>query len=97
MEKLIKKLRSYAEAYREPPFGREIEGTLELFEQAAAELENMTEMKKRFLDGIGVHYQGNDAEDGIECPICGNEVARNDDYPEMMPRHCPECGTKLIY
>ena len=46
MEKLIKKLRSYAEAYREPPFGREIEGTPELFEQAAIELENVAELKK---------------------------------------------------
>lgn len=97
MEKLIKKLRSYADAYREPPYGREIEGTPELLDQAATELENAIELKKRFLDGIGVHYQGNDADDGIECPICENEVARNDDYPEMRPRHCPKCGTKLIY
>ena len=22
---------------------------------------------------------------------------RNDDYAEMRPKHCPECGTKLIY
>ena len=97
MEKLIKKLRSYADAYRKPPFGREIEGTPELLEQAATELENVAELKKRFLDGIGVHYLGDDADDGIECPICGCEVARNDDYPEMRPRHCPECGIKLIY
>lgn len=31
------------------------------------------------------------------CPFCGYEVARNDDYEEMRPKHCPECGTKLTY
>lgn len=44
-----------------------------------------------------VNYQGDDEMDGIECPICKYEVASNDDYAEMRPKHCPECGTKLIY
>ena len=44
-----------------------------------------------------VNYQGDDEMDGIECPICKYEVASNDDYAEMRPKHCPKCGTKLIY
>lgn len=40
-EELIKNLKSYAEAYRLPPYGREIEGTPELLEQAATELQNV--------------------------------------------------------
>lgn len=60
-------------------------------------LESVDAMKKRFMDGISVHYQGTDTDDGIECPFCGYEVARNGDYIETKPKHCPECGTKLIY
>lgn len=54
-------------------------------------------MKRRYEDGMKVHYQGDDADDGIECPICKCEVARNDDYADMKPKHCPDCGTKLLY
>ena len=39
----------------------------------------------------------NDADDGIECPVCKWEVARNDDYECERPKHCPNCGTRLIY
>lgn len=60
-------------------------------------LESEEAMKWRFVDGVNVNRQGDDADDGVECPFCGYEVARNDDYEEMMPKHCPECGTKLIY
>ena len=101
MEELIKSLRLYAEMYRKPPYGKEVDGTPELIEKAATELqeatESITKMKKRYIDGMEVHYQGDDADDGIECPHCGYEVARNDDYQDMKPKHCPECGTKLIY
>ena len=72
-----------------------------LMDEAAKRLEDALEsveaLKKRFTDGMNVHRQGDDADDGIECPFCGYEVARNDDYKEMRPKHCPECGTKLIY
>ena len=101
MEELIKTLRSYAEEYRKPPYGKKIEGTSELLEKAASKLqeavESVEKMKKRYIDGTKVNYQGDDADDGIECPFCGYEVARNDDYSDMKPKHCPECGTKLIY
>lgn len=60
-------------------------------------LESAEALKNRFIDGMNVHSQGDDADDSIECPFCGYEVARNDDYEEMRPKHCPECGTKLIY
>lgn len=62
---------------------------------AKAALESVDIMKRWFIDGISVHYQGIDADDVIECLFCGYEVARNDDYIEMRPKHCPECGRKL--
>lgn len=51
----------------------------------------------RFTSGLAVKREGDDESDGILCPFCGYEVARNDDYCDMRPKHCPECGTKLIY
>ena len=59
-------------------------------------LESVEALKNKFIDGMNVHSQGDDADDAIECPFCGYEVAINDDYKEMQPKHCPECGTKLI-
>lgn len=49
------------------------------------------------LDGMNVIYEGHDESDNILCPVCRYEVARNDDYLEMRPKHCPECGCKLLY
>ena len=101
MDKLIKKLRKYAENYRKPTYGMEVDGTPELLEQAADSLteikQSVDTLKQKFIEGLPVNRQGDDADDGIECPICRYEVARNDDYREMRPKHCPECGTKLIY
>lgn len=101
MQKLVEKLQRYAEEYNHPPYGREIEGTPELLLEAADSLketeESIQKLKTRFVDGMEVHRQGWDESDGIECPFCGYEVARNDDYDEIRPKHCPECGTKLIY
>lgn len=64
---------------------------------ARSALKSVDALKDRFINGMCVHRQGDDADDGIECPFCGYEVARNDDYEEMRPNHCPECGTKLVY
>lgn len=101
MDKLIKKLRKYAENYRKLPYGMEVDGTPELLEQAADSLteikQSVDKLKQKFIEGLPVNRQGDDADDGIECPACRYEVARNDDYREMRPKHCPECGTKLIY
>lgn len=100
-EKLIRTLTAYAKQYREPPYGREIDGTPELLEQAASALQaasdSIAKIQQRYVNGMPVHYQGDDESDGIECPVCGYEVAQNDDYDSMKPKHCPECGTKLIY
>lgn len=41
--------------------------------------------------------QFGDADDEILCPECGYSLARNDEKEELRPKHCPECGTKLIY
>lgn len=42
-------------------------------------------------------YEGFDEMDDILCPHCGNPVSRMDEESEFRPKHCPECGTKLIY
>ena len=101
MSTLAKRLKNYAKEYKTSPLGREIQGTAEIMEEAATALnaaQNAIDgMNVRYVQGITVHRQGDDESDGIECPICKYEVARNDDCQEMYPKHCPECGTKLIY
>lgn len=87
MIQLLNKLQRYIKAFKEPPHQ-----TLVKLAHRIALLDN------QFIDGMHVNYQGDDEMDGIECPICKYEVARNDDDDvETRPKHCPECGTKLIY
>lgn len=57
----------------------------------------LSEMQRKYEDGIEVKRQGDDADDEILCPECGYSLARNDEEEELRPKHCPECGTKLIY
>ena len=57
----------------------------------------LAEMQCQYKDGIEVKRQGDDADDEILCPECGHSLARNDEEEELRPKHCPECGTKLIY
>lgn len=57
----------------------------------------LAEMQQKYEDGIEVKRQGDDADDEILCPECGYSLARNDEEEELRPKHCPECGTKLIY
>lgn len=57
----------------------------------------LAEMQRKYEDGIEVKRQGDDADDEILCPECGYSLARNDEKEELRPKHCPECGTKLIY
>lgn len=101
MKILIEKLRLYAETYRTLPYGREIEGTPELLDEAARVLEEAKEsvdkLKKRYMDGYKVMYEGQDESDYILCPFCGCQAAEIDDYDELKPKHCPDCGTKLLY
>lgn len=62
----------------------------------ASELRN-NRMNRRFTKGEKVVYEGFDEMDDILCPHCGNPVSRMDEESEFRPKHCPECGTKLIY
>ena len=57
----------------------------------------LAEMQRKYEDGIEVKRQGDDADDEILCPECGYSLARNDEEEELRPKHCPECGTNLIY
>lgn len=57
----------------------------------------LAEMQQKYEDGIEIKRQGDDADDEILCPECGYSLARNDEKEELRPKHCPECGIKLIY
>lgn len=41
------RLRIYAEEYRKPPYGKEIDGTVELLEEAAEYIDRLVDAKKR--------------------------------------------------
>lgn len=41
--KIAERLRTYAKIYQEPPFGREVEGTVELLEEAAEHIDMLSE------------------------------------------------------
>ena len=100
MDELLKQIQEYIKAYKELPYGKEVEGTTEILEKSSQTLiktaHRVVLLENQFIDGMKVKYQGDDEMDGIECPICKYEVARNDDYTEMRPKHCPECGTKVV-
>ena len=74
MDKLIKKLRKYAENYRKPPYGMEVDGTPELLEQAADSLteikQSVDKLKQKFIKGLPVNHQGYDADDGLRIRGC---------------------------
>lgn len=60
----------------------------------------MKETKKeydRFITGMKAIYEGTDESDGIFCSYCGWMLALNEDDSDIRPKHCPECGTKIIY
>lgn len=42
-------------------------------------------------------WEGDDDQDYIDCPNCGEHLRRvdEDDYFGEPPKHCPECGQKL--
>ena len=101
MNNLVWRLKSYAKDYRLPPLGRAVEGTPELLEEAADALQEadntIAEFQHKYVHGYKVQYGGNDADDSIKCPLCGYEIARNDDFDMEKTPHCPQCGIKLIY
>lgn len=73
---------------------KKIHESATLFQTVALTL---AEMQRKYEDGIEVKHQGDDADDEILCPECGYSLAINDEEEELRPKHCPECGTKLIY
>lgn len=52
---------------------------------------------ERFITGMKAVQEGQDESDAILCPYCGWVLALNEDDCDMNPKHCPECGTKIIY
>lgn len=73
---------------------KKIHESATLFQTVALTL---AEMQRKYEDGIEVKRQGDDTDDEILCPECGYSLAINDEEEELRPKHCPECGTKLIY
>ena len=73
---------------------KKIHESATLFQTVALTL---AEMQRKYEEGIEVKRQGDDADDEILCPECGYSLARNDEEEELRPKHCPECGIKLIY
>ena len=51
----------------------------------------------RYNIGFQVNRTGTDDCNNILCPVCGYEVAKNKDCDEVRPKHCFDCGTKLLY
>lgn len=77
--------------------GEQLEVVGNIYENPELLTPNIDELKRRYLDGISVNYTGDDDYDDICCPICNYSVARRDDYESVRPKHCPKCGTKLVY
>lgn len=80
MDELLKQIQEYIKAYKELPYGKEVEGTTEILEKSSQTLiktaHRVVLLENQFIDGMKVKYQGDDEMDGIECPICKYEVAR---------------------
>ena len=57
MNELLNKLQRYIKAYKEPPYGKEVEGTTELMEEAFQALVKTSHrvvlLENQFIDGIG--------------------------------------------
>lgn len=53
--------------------------------------------KARFFQGMPVHKDGDSGTDAVYCPFCGERIGINNDDYILRLKHCPECGTLLIY
>ena len=60
----------------------------ELQERLKKDEKEISDYKQRYQHGLKVVYKGQDESDEICCPICGIE---------FRPKHCSECGTRLLY
>lgn len=54
-------------------------------------------MQVRYVNGIRVHYHGDDENGYISCPVCQHTVTNRRKRKETWPKHCQKCGTRLIY
>lgn len=58
MNELLNKLQRYIKAYKEPPYGKEVEGTTELMEEASQTLvktaHRVVLLENQFIDGMYV-------------------------------------------
>ena len=52
MGELIKTLRIYIAAYQEPPYGREVQGTQELLEKAAINIQRSIELLEQAAEEL---------------------------------------------
>lgn len=69
-----------------------------MIESAAGCIESLykqwVKLHERFETGVRAYSTD---EDIIECPYCSFDIADCDELDEYKPKHCPNCGTKLIY
>lgn len=87
VRELVKKLRRCAEAYKNPPYGREVEGTTELMEQAADTIEALSaklaeanmEWSDRYYSGGWISVEDRLPEkDGFYLVTMDGEIAGED-------------------
>lgn len=50
MEKLLDKLKTYIEAYRQPPYGREVDGTVELLQEVLEKFTSYYNLEKQVIE-----------------------------------------------
>lgn len=64
MDELLKQIQEYIKAYKELPYGKEVEGTTEILEKSSQTLiktaHRVVLLENQFIDGMKVKYQGDD-------------------------------------
>ena len=101
MKTLVDRLKRQAVIYEDLPPDNKINNTQTLLGETALSLSimqnSLDDLESRYIYGIRTHYQEHDDGDHILCPICKHVVANKNDQKDTWPKHCSECGTKLIY
>ena len=101
MKTLVDRLKRQAVIYKDLPSENKINNAQVLLRETALWLSIMQNsldgLESRYIYGIRAHYQEHDDGDRILCPICKHVVANKNNQKDTWPKHCSECGTKLIY
>ena len=101
MKTLVDRLKRQAVIYKDLPSENKINNAQVLLRETALSLSIMQNsldgLESRYIYGIRAHYQEHDDGDRILCPICKHVVANKNNQKDTWPKHCSECGTKLIY